>query len=181
MYCVDIRKILINLMHFMSQCIRKHKLEGIVEIDESYFGKRHKYHRGRFVGLHVWIVGLVERGSNKIILYPVEKRNQETLQWIIQNHVATGSTIYTDGWAAYKGLSELGYEHFVVEHKDCFKKFVKNPKTGETIEVHTNSIEGAWAHAKFHFKKMHGTMASQFEGHLCEVMWRNWHRGGSSR
>ena len=45
--------------------------------------------------------------------------------------------------------------------------------TKEEVVVHTNRIEGAWKHAKEHFKKMSGTQSSQFDGHLAEVMWRS--------
>ena len=44
--------------------------------------------------------------------------------------------------------------------------------TKEEVEVHTNRIEGAWKHAKDHFRKMSGTKITQFEGHLAEIMWR---------
>jgi hypothetical protein len=36
-----------------------------------------------------------------------------------------------------------------------------------------NRIEGAWKHAKDHFRRMSGTKISQFEGHLGEIMWRS--------
>ncbi len=42
------------------------KLSGIVEIDESHFGKKCKYHCGNVKSqIDVWIVGLVQRGSSK--------------------------------------------------------------------------------------------------------------------
>ena len=40
------------------------------------------------------------------------------------------------------------------------------------MEIHTNRIEGAWKHAKEHFSRMSGTKISQFDGHICEIMWR---------
>lgn len=45
--------------------------------------------------------------------------------------------------------------------------------TGQLISVHTNRIEGTWKHAKTHFQKMTGTKATQWEGHMAEVMWRS--------
>lgn len=44
--------------------------------------------------------------------------------------------------------------------------------TWEEVGIHTNRIEGAWKHAKDHFCRMSGTNISQFEGHLCEIIWR---------
>lgn len=50
----------------------------------------------------------------------------------------------------------------------------RNEETGDEVEVHTNTIEGAWAHAKNHFKFIHGTNVRNFEGHLAEILWRNY-------
>lgn len=115
---------------------------------------------------------MVERESNTLIIYPVSNRSEETLVPIIERHVETGSTIYSDGWSAYCGLNELGYNHFTVLHKYSFKKVYIHQETREEVEIHTNRIEGAWKHAKDHFRRMSGTKISQFEGHLCEIMWR---------
>ena len=153
------------------------KLSGVVEVDESLFGRRTKYHRGMSRGNKVWIFGLVERETNRLKLFPVDSRNADQLLSLIQEHVSPGSTIYTDGWAAYNGLTSLGYRHFVVEHKHTFKQICTDAVTGESVTVHTNTIEGSWKHAKAHFRRINGTKVEQFEGHLCEIMWRWWHKG----
>ena len=152
------------------------KFNGVVEIDESLFGRKTKSHRGRPMGQKIWIFGLVERNTNRVKLFPVDNRKQTTLTEIILNHVETGSTIFSDGWAAYKCLPSMGFHHFVVEHKHAFKAIYRDTSTGEIQEVHTNRIEGAWKHAKEHFKRINGTTISNFEGHLMEVMFRNWNR-----
>ncbi|XP_060084565.1 uncharacterized protein LOC132563829 [Ylistrum balloti] len=166
-----IRELFKEYVHLEYQNI---KLEGIVEIDESLFGKKCKYNRGyRQSGVRVWIVGLVERASNKLVLYPVSDRTAETLETIIQRHVVVGATIYTDSWRGYDHLNDLGYNHFSLVHKIQFKKSYKNVDTGEIVEVNTNTIEGAWKHAMDHFRKINGTSISNFESHLCEILWRN--------
>jgi len=150
--------------------LRNKKLSGVIEIDESLFGRRVKYHRGNpRKGLRIWVFGMVERDSNSIILYPVTDRSEKTLLPLIKRHVAEGSTIYSDGWSAYCSLNEHGYEHFSVIHKHAFCKEYKNIDTGEIVKVHTNRIEGAWKHAKDHFRRMSGTTATQWEGHMAEV------------
>jgi transposase-like protein len=40
----------------------------------------------------------------------------ETLKGEIEAHVVKGSTMHTDEWAAYNGLTERGYKHSRVEH-----------------------------------------------------------------
>ena len=97
-------------------------LEGDINIDESLFGRRCKYNLGNpKVGIKVWIFGLVSRSTNTLILYPVDKRDAETLIPIIKRHVPAGARIFSDSWAAYFKLNALGYEHFTVCHKTSFK------------------------------------------------------------
>ena len=149
-------------------------LEGEIELDESFFGRRCKFNRGNpNPGHKVWIFGMIERSTNRLILYPVDHRDEETLIKLIQRHVKPGSRIFSDGWSAYASLNQRGYEHFTVIHKYAFQKKYRNTRTGEVITVHTNRIEGAWRHAKDHFKRINGTSMNNFEAHLAEIIWRN--------
>jgi len=94
--------------------IKDEILQGEIEVDESLFGRRTKCHRGDSRGMKIWIVGLVERSINRLKLFPVDRRDAETLLPLIQSHVEKGSTVMTDGWAAYSDLTALGYTHYVI-------------------------------------------------------------------
>ena len=84
------------------QNIKNLVMSGEIEIDESLFGRKIKYHRGNHrPGLRIWIFGMVEQKSKQIILYPVSDCTKETLIPLIQRHFAPGSTIYSDGWTVY--------------------------------------------------------------------------------
>jgi len=76
---------------------------------------------------------------------------------LIKTNVVPGSTVITDGWAAYCRLKDEGYKHYVVNHRQTFKTECTNQETGETVVVHTNQIEGAWKHAKDYFRHMNKT------------------------
>jgi transposase len=102
------------------------------EIDESHFGKKRKYNRGA-LRKNVWVFGLMKRDSRKTFFRIVQKRDSETLLPLIKQHVASGSTIYSDDWKAYSCLSKQGYVHKVVVHKETFVS-----KEGAC----TNGIEG---------------------------------------
>ena len=155
-----------------------YQLSGVVEIDERLFGRRIKYHKGNpRSSAKVWIVGLVERASGRTILYPVASRSTNTLMLIIKKHVELGSTIYTDGWVGYANINNAGYRHFSVLHSEGYKKKYRNVQTGEIVSVDTNFVEGSWAGAKAHFKRIHGTSIANFESHIAEVIWRNFHKG----
>ncbi|VDI65518.1 Hypothetical predicted protein [Mytilus galloprovincialis] len=144
-----------------------------VELDESLFGRKCKYHKGKDSGTNVWVFGIKEKTSNRIVLYPVDKRSREVLLPLIKRHVEAGSTIFSDGWAAYLTLNQEGYRHFAVSHASTFKQTYENPKSGERIDVDTNTIEGAWKHCRDHFKKINEVKLSTFESRLCEIVCRN--------
>lgn len=111
-----------------------------------------KHHRGGGQGTRVWILGLVETETNKLILYPVQDRTEATLVEIILKHVEPGSTVLTDGWSSYLNLNKEGFKHFTVNHKKTFKQVYVNELTNDRMVVHTNTIEGAWARSKEEFK-----------------------------
>jgi hypothetical protein len=78
---------------YVSKEVFQMQLSGTIEVDESIFGRRRKYNRGVNSASQVWIVGLIERDTNRIILdmYPVD--DQETLETIITRHVEKGTYI----------------------------------------------------------------------------------------
>ena len=49
-----------------------------------------------------------------------------------EKHVAPGSRIVADSWAAYLHLNELGYEYLSETHKSLFKQWYRNVQTGQT-------------------------------------------------
>ena len=58
-----------------------------IAIDESGFGRRVKRHRGNPWGNQLWVVGIIERSSNRLILYPVDARDADTLRTIIKTQI----------------------------------------------------------------------------------------------
>ena len=62
---------------------------SIIEIDESLFGKKRKYNRGRVHNM-IWVFGAVERGTRNAVLQIVSKRDRATLLPIIKKY---GSSI----------------------------------------------------------------------------------------
>ena len=66
------------------------KLGGLgktVEIDELKFGAKRKYKRGR-VSEGPWVFGVVEQGSQKVLLFGVPDQTRETLvHRLITTHI----------------------------------------------------------------------------------------------
>jgi hypothetical protein len=61
---------------------------------------------------------------------------------LIERHVAPGSRIFSDNWAAYLHLNELGYEYCLATHKSSFKQSYRNFQTGQTeLKEHNKYIK----------------------------------------
>ena len=165
------------MQHFINNPVVIGGEGKVVEIDETVITKR-KYHRGQLRAEEQWFFRGVERGdSAKCFLVPVARRDAATLLPIIAKHVLNGTTIISDGWAAYGGIerirmlqtNETAYSHFVVNHS---KNFV-DPETG----AHTQTIEGTWAQFKSRHKEERGTTRNLFVSYLYQFMWRKQFKG----
>ncbi len=120
------------------------KLEGEVEVDETYVGgkmanrskairankdfdTKDKYRKST-------VVGMVERGG-EIRVRHIGNNSEYCLLPPIIEHISPDATIYTDEWRGYRSL-KMEYAHSTVKHN-----------AGQYVDgsAHTNSIESFWA------------------------------------
>ena len=138
-----------------------------VQIDESLFRHKPKYHRGTAPRNEQWVFGLFDTSQQPALGYMevVPRRNAQTLLPIIQGHTAPGTTIYSDEWRAYSTVHQLPNisSHSTVNHSLHFV----DPSTG----VHTQHVESYWARVKWRFKSMKGVSSNQRPSYLDEFMW----------
>ena len=69
------------------------------------------------------------------------KRTKKALWPIIQENVTIGTTIYSDGWRAYRKLPTIGYPHRWLDHS----QYYVHP---DDPTLNTNKIEGFWGNWK---------------------------------
>jgi transposase-like protein len=89
-------------------------LSGTVQVDETYLGAMRTGVRGRHKGEKALLAIAVEEreaGMGRARMAAVSDASAPSLQGVIVQHVAVGSTIRTDGWPSYKGLGRKGYTH----------------------------------------------------------------------
>ena len=110
-----------------------------------------------------WGFGLYDTNKKVGHIELVENRSSETLIPLIQRYCLPGTIIISDGWAGYNRLSEYGFEHRVVIHKNYFV----DHETG----VHTNNVENYWMRCKKKFKQIFGTKFHLIPSYLDEFMW----------
>lgn len=108
-----------------------------VEIDESLLSKA-KYNVGRWP-VQRWVFGGIERRTGACFMLEVPNRTRETLEQAIIENIRPGTRIYSDGWAGYNHIKDIGggiYTHEVIIHQQNFV----DP---EDERIHTQTIEGS--------------------------------------
>lgn len=128
-------------------------LDGIIEMDESYFGgKTRKTNKGtpKNVASLTGATSKRGRGTNKISVAGmvvrkgnvktkvIEKLSKRNLLAFLKGNVKSDTSILiTDGFKSYQSFSKH-IEHLQIEHKKQFSKGF----------VHINSVEGFWSFVK---------------------------------
>ena len=89
------------------------KIQGVVEVDEAFIGAPSKGgKRGRGAENKVLVAIAVEVNDEKIgriRLGVIDDASSESLHGFIESVIEKGSTIITDGWNGYNGLTSKGY------------------------------------------------------------------------
>ena len=88
-------------------------LSGEVEVDETFVGGPSPDGLGRYENKQQVIVAAERKGAaiGRLRLACIPDTSRQSLLGFVQQNVAVGSTVTTDGNVAYRGLEQLGYRH----------------------------------------------------------------------
>ena len=89
-------------------------LLGQVEVDEGYVGGLEEGVHGRETKAKSIVAVAVEvkdKSPGRMRMACVEDASASSLGGFVTSNVTPGSTVRTDGWAGYDGLSKCGYKH----------------------------------------------------------------------
>lgn len=139
------------------------QFSGVVEVDESYFGKKPDHITCSGMYGKVAMLGIRSRQTGIVWATSIDEQlNQKNVIPILLDKIVTGSTIYTDGFGAYAPLNSLGYTHHVVYHAHTYVN----------SGVHTNGIESFWRYLRHFFRNRRTLSKKQFEPYLQEAVFR---------
>lgn len=148
------------------------KLDGDVEVDESYFGgKMRGGKRGRGSENKTAVVGIVERGG-KLETRIVPNVQAKTILPIVDARIDKTATVHTDTFNVYNTLPAMGYRHEQVPHTE---------KIYVLCNCHTNTIEGFWGMVKNGIRGVYHSVSSKYlQNYLDEYAFRYNHRKQST-
>ena len=92
------------------------RLTGRVEVDETYLGGLEEGVRGRQTAAKALVVVAAQEdgpGIGRIRMRRIADASAESLIPFVQDSVAPGSVVHTDGWLGYLPLEGTGYDHQV--------------------------------------------------------------------
>lgn len=136
---------------------------GEVEIDETYLGNGIPGQAKTATADKVAVFGILERKSKQVWATVVPGTATEILVPHILDHVAHGSTIYSDGFGAYYHLKRMEYRHHVVPHEYTYSR---------GYGVHSNGIESFWAYLQALLNNRKGLPRHCYEAHVREAVFR---------
>ena len=151
-----------RIRHAMSE-VSAEQLDGTVEVDETYVGGKVRGKGRGYVGNKAIVVGVVQR-KGEIRLQVVNANDRATLDAVIEKHASVADRVFTDEWAAYKGIADADTVHESVNHKA--EEWVRG-------DVHTNTVEGVWSLLKRSIVgSFHRVSVKHLDAYLDELEWR---------
>ena len=119
------------------------RLSGRVEVDETYWGAEEAAVRGRQTENKTLIVIAAQEdghGIGRIRMRRISDSSAESLMLFIEEAIAPGSLVHTDGWLGYEPLRDKGYRHRIT-----FLKGQKEPASELLPRVHlVSSLLKRW-------------------------------------
>jgi transposase-like protein len=131
---------------------------GIVEVDETFIGRKEGSTKRRGHGHKNTVLSLVDRKSKKVRSFHVDGVSAKTLVPIVVENVAEETAMMTDESGSYFNLGEYFISHESVNHKA--DEWVRG-------DVHTNTVEGYFSIFK---RGMKGVYQHCSEKHLHRYM-----------
>jgi transposase-like protein len=137
---------------------------GAVEADETFIG-RIKGEKVRQGGGHKNpVLSLIDRETKQVRSFHVDGANAESVAPIVSANLSEEAHLMTDQAKWYRTVGKTMARHETVDHsEEEYVRYVKDPETGESYAIHTNTLEGYFSLFK---RGMKGVYQHCSEKHL---------------
>ena len=125
---------------------------GIVEADETYFGKTEGQGKGAHLGKKQKVVALVER-KGRVRAFHVPAVNQETLKPILTEQIAASARLMTDTASVYPEIGTAFASHETVNHSAG--EYARGDVTANTVEGYFGILKRGIGGIYQHVSKEH--------------------------
>lgn len=149
---------------------RKDLLNGIVEIDVGYLGGMRSRKRNRHGNKTTIMAAKQRNGEVRAMVVP--DATADTHSAFLEDNVKNGSFLMSDQTTALNKKRTKNYDHYTVNHDKG--EYVRGP-------VHTNSVEGFFAHVKRSVKGVHKTISKQHAQAYLNGFVFHWNNGRSDK
>jgi hypothetical protein len=148
-------------------------LRGAVEADETFIGGKPRAYDKRTLEQKrndkAIVLGMVERGG-RVRAEIIPFSGAGDIRPRVLAAVKGGSTLYTDGWQAYRSMAGV-FDHYWVDHAN--KEYVRD-------DAHTQTIEGFWSLVKRGIDGVyHAVSRKWLQSYVDEYVFRYNHREGA--
>jgi transposase-like protein len=139
------------------------KLDGIIEVDETFVGGEQKgIGSGNYRKYLPMVMGAASR-EGQIRLRVGDRATRETLEGFIKSVAGNVEAVYTDEGGGYRDLYKT-YRHETINHRQ--DEWVR-------ADVHTNTVEGVWSLFKRSIVgSYHHMSVKHLPAYLDEMEWR---------
>jgi transposase-like protein len=158
-----------RIRHAMAEELPLEKLDGTVEVDETYVGGK-KIGWGVYAGKKAKevVIGIRQRGGDLRFFHAQDAKSGTLAKYIKENVSGTVSVIVTDDLVTYPfAMKKAGFpagKHQAVKHSA--KEYVRG-------DYHTNSVESAFSLLKRGIMgTWHKISAKHLAAYLNEMTWR---------
>jgi transposase len=117
------------------------------------------------------VAGVAGRGSGALRLRVVEQEHSDraTLQEFVRRMTWPLVMVYTDEWAAYDQLPEVGRSHATVCH--AAGEWARDDDGDGVREVHDNTLEGIWTGLRNYLRMFRGVNKVYLAQYVAIFLW----------
>jgi transposase-like protein len=117
------------------------------------------------------VAGVVGRESGEARLDVVDRADGSTLEAVVEDTTLEGTTVYTDEWKGYNGLSGRHRDHVSVSHAGPRSEWARDDDGDGIREVHVNTREGHWTGLRNFLRPFRGVSKWYLDQYVAVFQW----------